>query len=300
MRCKTISHRYIEPYACPQPAPQRSAPHRTTATATTATPAIIGAISRPAGFRPRHPRIRPAVPGRERGRRVPAVLSLFRCVRRGRAVVLPSTALRRRQRRDGCVREDGRCRELGSAAIVGESRQKRSSSGMGLSRTGPSTLRAHLHLGRTYSGARANSAAGGGLRVAAAVAARRGLLGETRRGRGLRCKPLPAASRKVPRHGQRDRVPYLPQGAVDHRLVGLRRQARSGFRFRAHSRRVDPPGLQPGGILRPRGRSLPNLQLEPPGAVVRSRCATRAEAAPSSIDGCKSTHRERVNGRRTT
>ncbi len=53
--------------------------------------------------------------------------------------------------------------------------------------------------GRTYSGLRADTAAGRGLRAAATVPAVRGVLGADRRQRGLRCEPVPAACGQVPR-----------------------------------------------------------------------------------------------------
>ena len=134
---------------------------------------------------------------------------------------------------------------------------------------------------RTYSGPRATSATGGGLRPSATVAACRGVLGQDGCHRGVRRGPVPPAGRQVPRPWQRRRLSDLPERAAHARFLGVRGEARPALRLGAYSRRTGSIGRHAGRILGARGRGLPFVQLEPPRSVLRPRRRSRAEATAS-------------------
>src|SRR5205807_8598586 len=100
---------------------------------------------------------------------------------------------------------------------------------------------------------RANPTAGGGLRVAAPSAARRGLLGPRRDLGGLRRQPLPAARREIPRSPERCDLPGLPQGTVDAGLLGVRGRVEARFRLRAYTGRTGQDGHALRRVQRLRG-----------------------------------------------
>lgn len=177
---------------------------------------------------------------------------------------------------------------------VASAQVEHSFSGRRMDRT---TVAGPYVVARTYSGQRATSATGGGLRPSATVSACRGLLGQDRGQCCVRRRPLLASSCQVPRPWQRRRVSYLPQGTAHSRVVGVRREAGRPFRLGPDGRRTGASRGNAGGVLGTRGRGVPVLQLEPPRAVLRARRGPGTETATTAevrISATEPPHSERV------
>lgn len=132
---------------------------------------------------------------------------------------------------------------------------------------------------RDYAGTRAPT--GRGLCAGQAIEAGRSARGPGQRRRGLRRRSVPVARRSVSRSRFRTGLPGLPERAGHAGLLDLRELAGPGVGFGPHSRRDHPPGRADGRVLRPRGRSVPDVPVEPFDPVVRCRIGAGCRAAPA-------------------
>ncbi|AGM10613.1 hypothetical protein AORI_8032 [Amycolatopsis keratiniphila] len=118
---------------------------------------------------------------------------------------------------------------------------------------------------------RAKPAAGRGLRLTAARAAQGRPLRTGRHIRRLRRGPVPPAGREIPRPTRRAGLPGLSSGGTDPGVLGVRRRAQARRRIGQDTGGTDADGRALRGVHRLRSRGLPELSLEPPGAVLRPR-----------------------------